>query len=102
MVEGAQDPRRVPGGRPGLRARVLDGELPLDPPGGGGLPGGANTARIVLTFNVPSRIKNSPTKPLRVGKPIEDIVMIMKIVAYSGITFARPPYSAIIRLCRRS
>ena len=30
------------------------------------------------------------------------MVMIMKKVAYSGMTLASPPYSAIMRLCRRS
>ncbi len=41
-------------------------------------------------------------KPLSVGSPIDDIVISRKTAAYTGITFDRPPYSEISRVCRRS
>jgi len=40
--------------------------------------------------------------PFSVGSPIDDIIITMKIAAYTGITFERPPYSAISRVWRRS
>ena len=40
--------------------------------------------------------------PFSGGRPIDDIVMIRKMAAKTGITFDRPPYSAISRVCRRS
>ena len=40
--------------------------------------------------------------PFSVGSPIDDIVMMRKMAAYTGITFERPPYSEISRVCRRS
>ena len=41
----------------------------------------ANTAQVLLFTNTPSRIRNSPMKPLSVGNPIDDIVMIRKTAA---------------------
>ena len=40
--------------------------------------------------------------PFSVGSPIDDIVMIRKTAAYTGITLERPPYSEISRVWRRS
>ena len=59
----------------------------------------ARTAYSTLALNVPTNIKNSPTKPFMPGKPIEDSVTIIKKTANIGIDFARPPKSAIILVC---
>ena len=40
--------------------------------------------------------------PFNNGKPIDDMVMIRKTIAKTGITFEMPPYSEISRVCRRS
>ena len=47
-------------------------------------------------------VRNSPTKPFRPGRPIDDSVMIRKAATSFGITALRPPNSAIRRVCRRS
>ena len=41
-------------------------------------------------------------KPFSAGRPMDDIVMIRKTAAYTGITLESPPYSEISRVCRRS
>ena len=48
--------------------------------------------------NTPWRIRNSPMKPFKVGRPIEDIVMTRNTAANTGITFDNPPYSEISRV----
>ena len=53
-------------------------------------------------WNIPTRIRNSPTKPFRPGRPIDDSVTIMKRTAKTGITAERPPNCAISYVCRRS
>ena len=45
---------------------------------------------------------NSPMKPFVPGKPMLEKVITRKAMASSGVTLARPPYSAIKRVCRRS
>ena len=40
--------------------------------------------------------------PFSAGSPIDDIVMIRNTAANTGMTFERPPYSEISRVCRRS
>ena len=52
----------------------------------------------MLTSKVPCKIVNSPMKPFSAGTPIDDMVMIMKMVANTGITLDSPPYSEISRV----
>ena len=52
----------------------------------------------IVDFHIPIIIRNSPTKPFRNGRPIDAIVVITKMVAYSGITLDMPPNSEIIRV----
>ena len=52
--------------------------------------------------NVPTRIRNSPTKPFVPGSPTEDSATTTSAKANTGITFAIPPKSAISREWRRS
>ncbi len=47
-----------------------------------------------LLSKAPRRIRNSPTKPLVPGRPIDDRVTIMKMVAKIGIRLESPPKSA--------
>ncbi len=47
-------------------------------------------------------MRNSPTKPLSPGSPIEDRHTIRKSTLKAGITFQSPPKSAMSRVCRRS
>ena len=55
------------------------------------MPEAATTAHAVDRLKAPMRMSSSPTKPLRVGRPIEAMVMIMNSIAYTGMTLARPP-----------
>ena len=52
--------------------------------------------------NAPSSTRNSPTNPFRLGRPIDDSVMIRNTAVRRGTTAFRPPYSAINRVWRRS
>jgi hypothetical protein len=45
---------------------------------------------------------NSPTKPFRPGRPIEDRATISVSAAYTGITFHSPPKASMSRVWRRS
>ena len=56
------------------------------------------------SWNTPTRIANSPTKPLPgiAGMPIDESIITMKKTAKTGITRHRPPNSLICRVCRRS
>jgi hypothetical protein len=47
-------------------------------------------------------MRNSPTKPFRNGSPIEEKVVMKKTIAKRGAMAAMPPYSAILRVWRRS
>ena len=50
-------------------------------------------------LKVPTKIRNSPTKPFKPGSPMDESVTIMKNTAKTGICLARPPKSAIMRVC---
>ena len=50
----------------------------------------------------PTRIRNSPTKPLKPGTAIEDRLISRNTAKYQGMTALSPPNSAICRVCRRS
>ena len=52
--------------------------------------------------NVPIRTRNSPTKPLVPGRPIDDSVTTRNVAAIAGATFATPPYAERSRVCVRS
>ena len=54
-----------------------------------------SSAKSLFILNTPSKLKNSPTKPIVSGKPILASVAIKNISAYFGITLARPPNSQI-------
>ena len=41
----------------------------------------ANAAHIMLVMKTPCRISSSPMNPFSAGRPIDDIVMMRKIVA---------------------
>ncbi len=45
------------------------------------MPEAAKSAQTQLWLKAPMRIRNSPMKPLRVGRPMDDMVMIKKKVA---------------------
>ena len=62
----------------------------------------AMTASGRLTWKAPTRIRNSPTKPLSPGRPMDEKVTIRKSTESAGTTFQRPPKSAMSRVCRRS
>src|SRR5206468_5140584 len=55
-----------------------------------------------LTWNAPRRIRNSPTKPLSPGSPSDESATTRKTAENAGITFHRPPKSAMSRVWRRS
>ncbi len=69
-------------------------------------PAAPSTARVVAFWTrerkVPERMRNSPTKPLVPGRPMEESVTTTKAVAIQGTCLARPPYSAMTRVWRRS
>ncbi len=46
---------------------------------------------IVREAKVPIRTRNSPTKPLVPGRPIDDSVTTRNVAAIAGATFATPP-----------
>src|SRR2546430_433792 len=50
----------------------------------------------------PSMIRNSPTKPFKNGRPIEESEANTNSAENHGIGRARPPKSEIMRVCRRS
>ena len=54
-----------------------------------------SSAKSLFSLNTPSRLKNSPTKPMVSGRPILASVAIKNMSAYFGITLARPPNSQI-------
>ena len=66
------------------------------------MPTAAKVAQTMERFAAPSRMVNSPMKPLSAGSPIDDSAAIRNSVAYIGICLASPPYSEINRVCRRS
>jgi hypothetical protein len=53
-------------------------------------------------LKAPSSTRNSPVKPLVVGRPIAARVRIMKKTEYTGSSLASPPYAARSRLWQRS
>ena len=62
----------------------------------------AKAAQKGVFLKAPKRIKNSPTKPFRPGRPMDDRVITRKQAEKMGSGFHRPPKSAIIREWRRS
>ena len=54
------------------------------------MPSRDQTAHHQTRLKAPTRIVNSPTNPFSVGRPIDDIVMIRKIVANTGILSRDP------------
>ena len=54
-------------------------------------PVAANSATQLLTWKVPSMVRNSPTKPDVPGSPTFAMVNTRKAVAYRGMRFTRPP-----------
>src|SRR5260370_39358832 len=64
-------------------------------------PVAAQADQFQCTWNVPRRIRNSPTKPLSMGKPSEESATKRKKAASLGIGVARPPYSEISKVWRR-
>src|SRR5260370_39443105 len=58
-------------------------------------PVAAQADQFQCTWNVPRRIRNSPTKPLSMGKPSEESATKRKKAASLGIGVARPPDSGI-------
>ena len=48
------------------------------------------------------RMRNSPTKPLRPGTAIDDIITTVNTAANTGATFCSPLSAEISRVCRRS
>ena len=46
-------------------------------------------------LKAPLNTRNSPTNPLNSGKPTDYSMIIRKMVEYTGIGVARPPYSLI-------
>jgi hypothetical protein len=65
-------------------------------------PRDAKTTSVGLNFHEPTRIRNSPTNPLKPGTAIDDSEISRKIDANQGISVFRPPKSAICRVWRRS
>src|SRR5260370_20428989 len=65
-------------------------------------PVAAQADQFQCTWNVPRRIRNSPTKPLSMGKPSEESATKRKKAASLGIGVARPPYSEISKGWRRA
>ena len=57
------------------------------------MPRAAKSAHHQTRSKAPIRMVNSPMKPLSAGRPIDDMVMIRKTVAKTGITAEMPPYS---------
>ena len=62
----------------------------------------ATAASRGLTPKAPTRIRNSPTNPLRPGSPSDESTTIKKSAEKAGTTFQRPPKSAMRRVWRRS
>ena len=62
----------------------------------------AKAAQMRLASKAPCRMVNSPMNPLSSGSPAELNMAMAKIMANLGITCARPPYSEISRVWRRS
>ena len=62
----------------------------------------ATTAHQRRVTKLPTRMRNSPTKPLRPGSPIDDSITSVNTPASNGIVFWSPPSSEINRVCRRS
>ena len=54
-----------------------------------------SSAKSLFSLKTPSKLKNSPTKPMVSGKPMLARVAIKNTSAYFGITLARPPNSQI-------
>ena len=50
----------------------------------------------------PSRIRNSPTKPLKPGTAMDERQMSRKRAENHGMTAFRPPNSSMRNVCRRS
>jgi hypothetical protein len=50
----------------------------------------ATTAHQRCETNVPSSTRNSPTKPLRPGTPIDDSITMVNSPAKTGATVCRP------------
>ena len=65
-------------------------------------PAVATTAHHRWAVNAPSRIRNSPTKPLSPGSPIDDSITTVNAAAKIGADFWRPPSSEICLVWRRS
>src|SRR5262252_437160 len=62
----------------------------------------AMTARGRLTWKAPTRMRNSPTKPLSPGSPMDENVTTRKSTDSAGTIFHSPPKSTMSRVCRRS
>ena len=62
----------------------------------------ATAASHLSTWNAPTRIRNSPTKPLRPGRPSDERHTIRKSAEKAGITAHSPPNSEMSRVWRRS
>ncbi len=62
----------------------------------------ATTTHHRWVMKVPSSTRNSPTKPLSPGRPIDDSMTTVKTAANMGADFWMPPISAMSRVWRRS
>ena len=62
------------------------------------MPVAARTAARRLSANMPARIGNSPTNPLRPGKAADPSAERMKKKARIGRRFQMPPTSSISRV----
>ena len=62
----------------------------------------AAAASHLLTEKVPTRMRNSPTKPFRPGRPRDDRHTMRSSAEKPGITAHSPPNSEISRVWRRS
>ncbi len=65
-------------------------------------PVAATTAHQRWAMKAPSSARNSPTKPLRPGRPIDDNITRVNTPAKTGADFWKPPISAIWRVWSRS
>jgi len=55
-----------------------------------------------FTTNVPSKVRNSPTKPDSAGSPADAKTKNPKTTVHTGVSAARPPIFAIVRSWVRS
>ena len=62
----------------------------------------ARTATGRFTWNAPSRMRNSPTKPFSPGSPSDERDTTRKSAENAGMTVQSPPKSAMSRVWRRS